>query len=124
MCEPSINVEHYRATSLSVSAWQQFFSDRAVSIVPIQKMHHAYGGNAKAMGILCGAIKADFDGDINAYWRENQSDLLLSTDLKNLVTSQVNRLQAIDPQAYRLCRLGCYRYQDVPISTQAVLSLL
>ena len=126
LCEPSINVEHYRLPSLSVSAWQQFFSDHAVSIVPtLQQIHHAYGGNAKAMGIVCGAIKADFNGDINAYWRENQSDLLLPTDLKNLVASQVNRLQAIDPLAYRLfCRLGCYRYQDVPIPTEGVLCLL
>lgn len=126
LCEPSINVEHYRLPSLSLTAWQQFFSSRGVSIEPtLQKIHHAYGGNAKAMGIVCGAIKADFNSDMVAYWQENQSDLLLPTDLKNLVASQVNRLQAIDPQAYRLfCRLGCYRYQDVPIPTQALLSLL
>lgn len=127
LCEPSINVEHYRLPSLTLEAWQQFFSSHAVSIAPpMQRIHHAYGGNAKAMGILCGVIKADFDGDMIAYWRENQSDLLLPTDLKNLVASQANRLQAIDPQAYRLfCRLGCYRYQDVPkIPTEGLLCLL
>lgn len=127
LCEPSINIEHYRLPSLTLEAWQQFFSSHAVSIAPpMQRIHHAYGGNAKAMGILCGVIRADFDGDMVAYWRENQSDLLLPTDLKNLVASQANRLQAIDPQAYRLfCRLGCYRYQDVPkIPTEGLLCLL
>lgn len=127
LCEPSINIDHYRLPSLSVTAWQQFFSTHAVSIAPpMQRIHHAYGGNAKAMGIVCGVIREDFDGDMVAYWRENQSDLLLPTDLKNLVASQANRLQAIDPQAYLLfCRLGCYRYQDVPkIPTEGLLCLL
>ncbi|PSN14576.1 NB-ARC domain-containing protein, partial [filamentous cyanobacterium CCP5] len=42
-------------------------------------------------------------------------DLLGPVDLKNLVESQIRRLRALDPDAYRLfCRLGVYRYQDVP----------
>lgn len=128
LCEPSINIEHYRLPSLTQESWQQFFSSRgtAIDIVTLQKMHAAYGGNAKAMGILCGTIQADFAGDAIAYWQENQEDLLAPTDLKNLVSSQVNRLQSIDPQAYRLfCRLGCYRCQDVPkVPIQGVLALL
>jgi tetratricopeptide (TPR) repeat protein len=89
-------------------------------------MHHAYGGNAKAMGILCGSIQEDFDGDITAYWQENHADPLAVTDLKNLAASQINRLQNLDSQAYcLLCRLGCYRYQDVStVPTSALLSLL
>ena len=76
-------------------------------------MHRSYGGNAKAMEILCAAALEDFEGDVNAYWRENNADLLGASDLRNLVVSQVNRLQALDADAYRLfCRLGCYRYQD------------
>jgi tetratricopeptide (TPR) repeat protein len=89
-------------------------------------MHRTYGGNAKAMGILCGSIQEDFDGDMALYWQENHADPLAATDLKNLAVSQINRLQVLDPQAYRLlCRLGCYRYQDIPsISSQGLFCLL
>ena len=63
---------------------------------------------------------------MTAYWQENHADPLAVTDLKNLAASQINRLQKLDSQAYRLlCRLGCYRYQDVStVPTSALLSLL
>ena len=128
LCEGDLNVEHYRLPSLEQTAWQQFFSSRSVYIDPptLHAMHQAYGGNAKAMGILCGVIQEDFDSNMAAYWQEHHADPLAVTDLKNLVASQANRLQVIDPQAYRLfCRLGCYRYQDVSkIPTQGLLCLL
>lgn len=128
LCESALNVVHYRLPGLDQTAWQQFFSQRGVSIdsSTLQTMHWAYGGNAKAMGILCGVIQSDFAGDMAAYWQENHTDPLAATDLKNLVVSQFNRLQTLDPQAYRLlCRLGCYRYQDVSkIPTTGLLCLL
>jgi len=128
LCEPGVNVEHYRLPGLDQIAWQQFFSDRQLPIDPptLQIMHRAYGGNAKAMGILCGSIQEDFDGDMALYWQENNADLLAAKDLKNLAVSQINRLQALDPQAYSLlCRLGCYRYQDIPtITSQGLFCLL
>lgn len=128
LCEPGIHIEHYRLPSLSQEAWQQFFSSREVSIEPLtlQKMYVAYGGNAKAMGILCGVIQTDFAFDAKSFWQENQQDLLAPTDLKNLISSQVKRLQSIDLQAYRLfCRLGCYRYQDVAkVPLSGLLALL
>ncbi|WP_375503052.1 tetratricopeptide repeat protein [uncultured Nostoc sp.] len=128
LCEPGLNVNHYRLPGLDQSAWQQFFSNRGLGIdsPTLQIMHRTYGGNAKAMGILCGSIQEDFDGDMVLYWQENHADPLAATDLKNLVVSQINRLQALDPQAYRLlCRLGCYRYQDIPtIPSQGLFCLL
>ncbi|AFY52775.1 NB-ARC domain-containing protein [Rivularia sp. PCC 7116] len=128
LCEPELNVTHYRLPGLNEETWQKYFARREVEVdLPtLQKMHHAYGGNAKAMGILCGSIQEDFDGDITAYWQENHADPLAVTDLKNLAASQINRLQNLDSQAYRLlCRLGCYRYQDVStVPTQGLLSLL
>ena len=128
LCEPELNVIHYRLPGLDELAWQKYFNNRGVKIdIPtLQKMHHAYGGNAKAMGILCGSILEDFDGDITTYWQENHADPLAVTDLKNLAASQINRLEKLDSQAYNLlCRLGCYRYQDVStVSTPALLSLL
>ncbi|MCC5640047.1 tetratricopeptide repeat protein [Nostoc sp. CHAB 5844] len=117
LCEPGVNVAHYRLPGLDQSSWLKFFSNRelTVNLPTLQQIHRTYGGNAKAMGILCGAMQEDFGGDMALYWQENHGDPLASTDLKNLAVSQINRLQALDPQAYRLlCRLGCYRYQDIP----------
>ena len=128
LCEPDITVDRYQLPGLDESAWQQFFGSRNIDIdIPtLQAMHNTYGGNAKAMGILCGAIREDFDGNMVAYWRENSADPLVKKDLNNLVTSQFQRLQELDPEAYKLlCRLGCYRYQDVPtVPTEGLLCLL
>ncbi|AFY43419.1 tetratricopeptide repeat protein [Nostoc sp. PCC 7107] len=117
LCEPGLNVHHYRLPGLDQSAWLKFFSHRGLTInlCTLQQIHRTYSGNAKAMGILCGAMQEDFGGDMCLYWQENHADPLAATDLKNLAVSQINRLQTLDPQAYRLlCRLGCYRYQDIP----------
>lgn len=128
LCEPSLNVEHYRLPGLALPAWQQYYSYRQVALdsPTLQQMHQAYGGNAKVMGILYGAIQADFAGNAIAYWQEYHADPLAVTDLKNLVASQFHRLQTLDLPAYHLlCRLGCYRYQDVAkIPTQGILDLL
>ncbi|PSB09180.1 hypothetical protein C7B69_22400 [filamentous cyanobacterium Phorm 46] len=128
LCEPDVNVVHYLLPGLDEQAWQQFFMSRNINIdIPtLRAMHKAYGGNAKAMGILCGAILEDFDGDMVGYWRENSGDLLGKADLENLVTSQFQRLQELNSEAYKLlCRLGCYRYQDVPtVSAEGLLCLL
>lgn len=128
LCESSLNVTHYRLPGLNLTAWEQFLTHQGIIFHPqmLQKMHQAYGGNAKAMGILCGAIQEEESGKMEAYWQANQGNLLATTDLKDLVESQVNRLQSLDPQAYRLfCRLGCYRYQSIStIPTSGLLSLL
>ena len=127
LCEPSVTVQHYRLPGLTVEAWQQFFAlQMSVHGSTLEAMHHAYGGNAKAMGILAGAIQTEYDGDMAAYWQHCQHDLLAPTDLKNLIDSQLHRLQQQEPNAFALfCRLGCYRYQDIPaVPLAGVLTLL
>ncbi|MEL6854809.1 MAG: tetratricopeptide repeat protein [Cyanobacteria bacterium J06607_13] len=132
LCEPGIKVHHYRLPGLALSAWQQFFQAHDIDTQAsahfsiLQQMHRAYGGNAKAMEILCAAALEDFDGDLGGYWQENEADLLGTADLRNLVGSQVDRLQQQDPDAYRVfCRLGCYRYQDQPqLNSDAILALM
>ncbi|MEM6350074.1 MAG: NB-ARC domain-containing protein [Cyanobacteria bacterium P01_D01_bin.14] len=116
ICEPSIKVYHYRLPGLSLASWQQFFSHHCVTADgdSLRTLHRIYGGNAKAMEILLGTVQFEYDGDLAAYWHTNQTDPLVEIDLKNLVTSQVNRIQQLDPVAYQLlCRLSCYRYQTI-----------
>lgn len=115
--EPSVTVQHYRLSGLNLEAWEQFFGDRQLASEgeAIASLNNAYGGNAKAMDILSGTILEDFGGDVVAYWQANQEELFIERDLEDLVTTQFNRLQQLDPDAYKLlCRMGCYRYQDVP----------
>ncbi len=127
LCEPCITVQHYHLPGLALEAWQQFFTPQMPIHEPtLEAMHHAYGGNAKAMGILAGAIQTEYDGDMAAYWQHSQNDLLAPTDLKNLIDSQLHRLRQQEPHAFTLfCRLGCYRYQDIPaVPLEGVLTLL
>ncbi len=101
---------------LDESAWKQFFTSRQINFQTnaLSEMCKAFGGNAKAMEIISGAIIRDFDKDADIYWRENQNDLLVESVLEHLVTSQFDRLAQMDEEAYQLlCRLGCYRYQNV-----------
>lgn len=128
LCEPGVSVVHYRLPGLGEETWRLFFKhhDIALSSEILTKMHRAYGGNAKAMTILCGAISGDFEGDGEAYWREIRADPLMALDLKNLVASQVNRLNVLDTDAYKLfCRLGAFRYQDAArVPTDGLLALM
>jgi tetratricopeptide (TPR) repeat protein len=124
--EADVTVHHYGLKSLNVQAWSQFFQSRNISAPPLTRgdggdlsalaaLHNAYGGNAKAMDMISGAVLEDFSGNVDAYWQANQADLFIERDLEDLVVKQFARLQQLDPDAYNLlCRMGCYRYQDVP----------
>ncbi|MEA5447539.1 NB-ARC domain-containing protein [Leptolyngbya sp. CCNP1308] len=117
LCEPGIPITHYRLPGLALAAWATYFAHRGIpdNGEVLAAMHSAYGGNAKAMEILAGVVQADFDGSLALYWQAHSQDLLGPVDLKNLVESQIVRLRDLDPDAHRLfCRLGVYRYQDVP----------
>ncbi|MFB2896886.1 tetratricopeptide repeat protein [Aerosakkonemataceae cyanobacterium BLCC-F50] len=114
--EAAVTVENYRLEGLDVAAWEEFFNSRKIQTDTevLNAMHQAYGGNAKAMQIFPGAIK-EFNNSLAAYWQANKDDLLIERELEGLVVSQFDRLQKLDLSAYKLlCRLGCYRYQDVP----------
>lgn len=128
LCEADLNLYHYRLSGLSLATWQEYFKLHQVKIdsVCLGKIHHMYGGNAKAMGIICGSVCEDFDSDLKLYWQENCHIPLAKTDLKNLIASQFNRLENLDYTAYiLLCCLGCYRYQDISkIPRSGLLCLL
>lgn len=125
--EPSLSVEHYHLPGLEFSSWQEYFNLNEISskLNTIREIHHTYGGNAKAMGIICGTVTEDFNGNLQNYWQENKADPLVEIELKNLVASQFDRLQKLDPKAYKiLCRLGGFRYQDIAtVSRNEILTL-
>ncbi len=115
--ESRVTVKPYELKGLNEDAWRQYSSSRdiATDSPALSEMWKAYGGNAKAMEILCSAIQKDYEGDLEAYWQVNQEDLLIEKELEDLVKSQFDRLEKHDSDAYRLlCRLGCYRYQEIP----------
>jgi hypothetical protein len=129
--EADVTAQHYSLRSLDVQAWEQFFQSRGIQFTPLSSdgrgvggegalaaLHNAYGGNAKAMDIISGAVLEDFSGDVKAYWQANQDDLFIERDLEDLVKKQFDRLEQLDFNAYKLlCRMGCYRYQDIPTIT-------
>ncbi|MCT7966415.1 tetratricopeptide repeat protein [Laspinema sp. D1] len=132
LCESALSSEFFKLLhlqGLDKQAWKQYFASRKMAIDPLvlEQMRDAYGGNAKAMEILWGAIRdPEYRGDMAAYWRDNDKDLLGERELEDLVTRQFKRLEGQNPQAYRLlCRMGCFRYQDVPrVPIEALLCLL
>lgn len=115
--ELNITVQPYVLPSLDLAAWHSFFVHHHIRVnhsSVLEQMHRAYNGNAKAMTILSSVVKVDCEGCLNAYWHEHQTDLLGEVSLEGLVDSHFTRLRQLYPEAYRLlCRLGCYRYQDI-----------
>ncbi len=128
LCEVDLNLAHYRLSGLDLDTWQTYFNYRqiAATATDIQPLHQTYGGNAKAMEIIAGNICMDFDGDPIAYLRSDRDTYTVEAGLKQSIIDRFDRLQEIDPEAYRLlCRLGCYRYQDLArIDIDALLCLL
>lgn len=126
--EPSIALTDYYLTGLEMAAWEKYFDtlDLDAQADVIQEMHAAYGGNPKAMHIIAGASGADYAGDVNAYWKVHKSNLLSEPELENLIRGQFERIRQISLPAYNLlCRLGCFRYQDIKsIPLDGVLQML
>jgi hypothetical protein len=114
--ESRVKVKAYELLGLNEEAWQDFLSRRDINTdsPAFREMHEAYGGNAKAMEILCGVIQSDYEGDLSAYWQGYKNDLLLNFELKDLVASQLERLHQLDKDAHKLlCRFGYYRRQNI-----------
>ncbi|MCT7972963.1 hypothetical protein [Laspinema olomoucense] len=129
ICE-SLNIPHYRLEYLNVDAWREYFSQEELSVnSPIlPKIHQAYGGNALAMRVLRERIAFDYERDIEYYWKSHaiEEDISVEKAVQNLLFEQFNRLESIDVAAYDLlCRMGCFRYQDVPtVPNEGLLALL
>jgi tetratricopeptide (TPR) repeat protein len=109
-------VHEYSLEGLDITAWQQYFHDceNGADSEALLQIRDAYNGNAKVMDILHGAIKNRFDGNIGAYWNRYKDALLADSELETLISIEMDWLRDNQPDAYKLlCRMGCYRYQDV-----------
>ena len=121
-------VHEYRLKGLDIKTWRQYFHDpedgRDSEV--LNQMWAAYNGNAKAMDILHGAINNHCDGNIEDYWNRYKDTLLADSELETLIAVEMDWLRDNQPDAYKLlCRMGCYRYQDVKtISFGGVTCLL
>lgn len=109
-------IEHYKLPELNQKAWHLFFSylfKVNADSATLSCIYQAYGGNALAMKILSNLIQTDYGGDLDAYWQDN-NEFLLKAQIKDLISSQFDRLQARNINAYNLlCNLGLYHYQNI-----------
>ena len=120
-------LQPYVLSGLDQAAWRQFFDygQIATESPVFSELHRVYSGNPKAMRILSSAIQLDYDKDIEIFWQQHRANLLNHADLKDLVSSQFNRLQQLYPEAYQLlCRMACYRFQEVATVPMEALSCL
>ncbi len=113
---PRARVHEYSLEGLDITAWRQYFHDceNGADSEALLQMCVAYNGNAKVMDILHSAIKNRFDGNIAAYWSRYKDALLADSELETLISVEMDWLRDNQLDAYKLlCRMGCYRYQDV-----------
>jgi tetratricopeptide (TPR) repeat protein len=126
--ESAVTPQIYRLEGLSEGVWRDYFAYHRMDVQPhiVREIWNACGGNPKAMKILKGAAQAEFDGDLDGYWQSCDRNLLIEGTLQDLVCNQFDSIQASNSIAYQLlCRMGAYRYQDVPfVSLAGVKSLL
>ena len=123
-----VSVREYALEGLDITAWRQYFHDceNVEDSEALMQMSVAYNGNAKVMGILHGAIKNRFNGNIKAYWSRYKDTLLADSELETLISVEMDWLRNNQPDAYKLlCRMGCYRYQDIKtVPFEGMISLL
>jgi tetratricopeptide (TPR) repeat protein len=111
-----VTVREYLLAGLDITAWRQYFHDCGnVEISEaLMAMCIAYHGNAKVMDILHSAILNRFNGDIESYWQRYKDTLLADVELETLISLEMDWLCENQPEPYNLlCRMSCYRYQDV-----------
>jgi tetratricopeptide (TPR) repeat protein len=112
----TLDISLYRLPILTLEAWQTYFQNRKIlcHLQEIEAIWNAYQGNALGMKLLSERVLLDYSGNVAAFGQEQQKMGVLLT-MDNLIKEQFDRLEKIDLNAYHLlCRMGCFRYQDVP----------
>ena len=119
----------YNLPSLTEEAWREYWKHQNIKINDdiLTEIYKSFGGNALAMKVLCNPILNEFQGNIVAYWNDNKTEdgLIVETAVETLIKEQFERLKNVNLDAYNLlCRMGCYRYQDVPTVLEKGLNCL
>ncbi len=116
----NLNIRFYPLQNLTVEAWRDYFRQKNLNHdSPVMvDMHRVYQGNALAMKVLRQRIALDlhYQGKIENYWEDHQTKegVAFEREIENLICEQFERLATVYPDAYNLlCRMGCFRYQDV-----------
>jgi tetratricopeptide (TPR) repeat protein len=126
--ESSITTLCHPLSGLAATVWAEYFQHHQVQVstTSLTEIWQACLGNPKAMEILKGAALSEFEGDLEAYWQSCDRDILKNGTVEHLVQSQILAIAASNPAAYRLlCRLGAYRYQNIPsVSAAGVQAML
>ncbi|MEM9543998.1 MAG: sigma factor-like helix-turn-helix DNA-binding protein, partial [Cyanobacteria bacterium P01_E01_bin.42] len=119
--QEGLAIQKYTLKPLSLEAWEQYFQHRKIvtDSTVLQEVCGTYNGNALAMEILCSAIRdeEDYENNLAAYWTDNKTEegVYIEDSVLNLIREQFKNLERLKPNAYKLlCRMGCFRYQDVP----------
>lgn len=77
--DSKVTVEAFPLPGLDEESWINFFNRHNIETdsLAFREMHKAYGGNAKAMEILCGAIRlVPYKGDLEVYWQDNKGEFV------------------------------------------------
>jgi tetratricopeptide (TPR) repeat protein len=128
--ESSIKFEQSNLLGLDSKTWQKYFDYykiiRKIEDDCLEEIRDAFDGNAKAMEVISKAVIKDNEGNLENYWKRNKDNLLIELTLENLINEQFKRLLEIQLHDAHslLCRLGCYRYQDIPTVPEAGLICL
>ncbi len=95
LCEPDLNLTHFRLSGLDLKAWEDYFINYSIQLDLdiLTQLNYIYGGNAKAMKIIASAIHEEFAGNIQAYWQENKEYPLIKLGLKNEAVSRLKTIQ-------------------------------
>jgi len=126
--DPTVSAYRFFLPDLSYDAWKKYFEQSGVHGSPllISKLHSNYSGNAKCLSTIVGEILCDFNGSLDSYSQEYGSLLLVNPVVKDLFSSQLERLEQTDPISYNLLlRMSCYRFQGfLSIKKEALHAML
>lgn len=110
----------YPLKALTWEDWKTYFQQQSENIViddnSLQKIHKYYYGNALAMELVAERVSEE-KISFETYWQRSNKRNRVTPEqgIKNLIFEEFEFLKSRNQLAYDLlCRLSCYRYQEVP----------
>ena len=123
LSEPNLVRPKFRSYPLKALTWEDwktYFQQQLREIIidddSIKKIHKYYYGNALAMELVSERVSEE-KINLETYWQGSNKGNRVKPEqrIKNLVCDEFEFLKSRNQLAYDLlCRLSCYRYQEVP----------